>query len=54
MPRFFERGEGVKGGFAAAWRFTLDALAAFKHDNPSDQGRPPSALRQGRGCAAAE
>jgi len=39
MARFFERNEGVKGGFAAAWRFTLDALVAFKHDNPSEQGR---------------
>jgi hypothetical protein len=36
---FFERNERVKGGFAAAQRFTLDALIAFKHDNPSDQGR---------------
>ncbi len=53
MPRFFERGEGVKGGFAAAWRFTLDALAAFKHDNPSDQGLTSKCSQaMARGCAA--
>jgi hypothetical protein len=37
--RFLERNEGVKGGFAAALRFTLDALVPFKQDDPSDQGR---------------
>ncbi len=59
MALFFERNESVKGGgFAAAQRFTLDALIAFKHDNPSDQGRadqqanvstmsPNSAMSQG-------
>ena len=35
-----ERRAGVKGGFAAAQRSsTLDARDAFKHHNPSDQGR---------------
>src|SRR5207302_11121728 len=44
MRFLFEHNEGVKGGFAAAWRFTLDALVVFKNNHPSDQGRCPRSI----------
>ncbi|MFL4971458.1 MAG: hypothetical protein ACJ8EU_22230 [Xanthobacteraceae bacterium] len=37
----FEPNGGVKGGSAAAQRFTLDAAIGFKHHYPSDQGPAP-------------
>ena len=39
MSIFFEREAAVKGGFAAAQRFTLDGPDRVKHNNPSEQGR---------------